>query len=569
MAARLALCGLLATAALASQQPEAPLPRFRAGANLVTVDAYVTADGVPVTDLRPDEIEILEDGRPQAVEALRFVNARVPGGPTTSRGEPMGAANERAMAADPDARVFVLFFDTWHVSFDGSARSSAPVSEFLAKVIGPADLVGLMSPDLAARSMPLTRRTAAIERMVRDMQSWGERDKVRSADPRERELEMCYPDRDPRRPQLAGVAKELIERRREQKTLRALDDVVAHLSSVREDRKFVILLSEGWVQFRQNDRLAAALVPGSIPSLPPVGAGRDGRITAGQDPRTGDDVGLDSCERERSVLAFLDHSEELRKLAQRANRANVTFYAVDPRGLTPFDDSVGPLTPATPAADQARMSSRQKGLRELAEQTDGAVVLNTNDIRGGVSRIMGDLASYYLMGYYSTNTKLDGRYRRIAVRVKRPGVTVRARQGYLAPTEAEIRLASATLAPSLRSTATEYAGPRLRPLRRGPSTGLAYAAATEPRFRRTERLRVEVPSMAEGTTASARLLTRENQPMPLVVTFTRRVGAETNAVTGVADLALAPLAPGEYVLELLLEKDGQTQAATYRFQIIP
>ena len=109
------------------------------------------------------------------------------------------------------------------------------------------------------------------------------------------------------------------------------------------------------------------------------------------------DRGFRVCERERSMLAFLDHTVEIRLLAQRANRANVTFYAVDPRGLAAFDDSIGPMRPATPAQDRERMASRQGGLRELAGNTDGAVVLNTNDVKGGVARIMADLGSYYLM----------------------------------------------------------------------------------------------------------------------------------------------------------------------------
>ena len=84
------------------------------------------------------------------------------------------------------------------------------------------------------------------------------------------------------------------------------------------------------------------------------------------------------------------------------------------------------------------MAARQGGLRELAGNTDGAVVLNTNDVKGGMARMMGDLWSYYLMQYYSTNTELDGRFRSITVRVKRPGVRVRARRGYRGRTAEEL-----------------------------------------------------------------------------------------------------------------------------------
>ena len=63
--------------------------------------------------------------------------------------------------------------------------------------------------------------------------------------------------------------------------------------------------------------------------------------------------------------------------------------------------------------------------------------MDNNNIELGVKRIVDDVSSYYLLGYYSTNAKLDGRFRSIKVRVKRSGVDVRARRGYKAPTEEE------------------------------------------------------------------------------------------------------------------------------------
>ena len=103
------------------------------------------------------------------------------------------------------------------------------MSELLNRIVGANDLVGLTTPDLPARGLSLTHRTEAIERMTRETIAWSQRDRVNTTDPREGEYVLCYPDNDPKRPQFRGVAKEMIERRREQKTLRALDELIAHL----------------------------------------------------------------------------------------------------------------------------------------------------------------------------------------------------------------------------------------------------------------------------------------------------------------------------------------------------
>jgi VWFA-related protein len=672
------LAPLLLTAVAAAQQPDTTRPRFRAGTNLVTVDAYVSKDGTPVTDLRPEEVEILEDGRPQKVEDFRLVHTSKPLTSTTTSSDP---SVSRAALTDPDARVFAIFIDTWHISAEGSHRGAAPVSGLLNDVIGAGDLVGWTTPDLPARSMPLSRRTAGIERALTEFQSWNERDQY-TTDPREREFIECYPDDDPRQPQFRGVAKELIERRRERKTLLALDDLIKHLGSLRDDRKFVFLLTEGWVQFRPNHFLAGEL-SGSVPKQSAARVGSDGRLTTEADPSSGSGT-FDSCERERATLALLDHSRKLEDLWQRANRDNVTFYVVDPRGAAPFDDSMGPLRPAAPPQDRVRMASRQGGLRDLAEQTDGVALLNATYTREGVARMMADLRSYYLMSYYSTNAKMDGKFRKISVRVTRPGVEVRARPGYLAPTEAEVLGGTTTvaagpaagvtraleaLAPArgnlpvriqaaggrghiravieldpatakqpewagggtakvsiepeangdaakpavLQTVSVEFTGsqrsisvdgfeatlppgqytvraelmPRTTRLalnvstqtavpedgalvsadvlasRRGPSTGLAYVPTADQRFRRTERIRVEVPLMAEGVAGIGRVLTRAGQALPLVVTYS------ATATAGIAEVALAPLSTGEYVLELTLTKDAASATVVYGFRIIP
>ena len=106
-------------------------------------------------------------------------------------------------------------------------------------------------------------------------------------------------------------------------------------------------------------------------------------------------------------------------------------------------------------------------MRTLAENTDGLAVLNTNDLDKGLNRLADDMSSYYLLGYYASNTKPDGRFRTITVRVKQPGIEVRARKGYRAPTAGELTEARAAsppvaAAPTAVQTAIDQLG-KIRP----------------------------------------------------------------------------------------------------------
>ena len=421
-----------ASLTLAAQQPAtAPeQPRFRAGANLVRLDAYVSQDGVAVTDLTAQEFEVLEDGAPQRVESFEIVRPRGPI-PQNARIDPTTVAESRAMAADPEARLFVMFFDTLHVHVEGSFRAKNPMINVLDRVIGADDLVGMMTPEMSARNVTFTRRTTSIESFLRDNWAWGERQRLTSSDPREDEIRQCYPDT-PADKDKVSLAEELIDRRRERKTLDALGDLIIHLEGLRDERKFVMLLSEGWRHPRRDDNLGGVR-NGVIPRVDPIGV-ENGRISAA--PPQGS-ANQNSCDRERLRLAAEDFEYEFRQLLQRANRANVSFYTIDPRGLTVFDEDLSSRRALRVIDDGRQLQMRQESLRELAAATDGVAFVNVSNLESALTRMLSDVGTYYLLGYYSSNTKLDGKFRKISVRVKRPGVDVRARPGYLAPTEAE------------------------------------------------------------------------------------------------------------------------------------
>src|SRR5688572_10874895 len=100
-----------AVAALAAQdQPQRESQAtFRTGANYVRVDMYATQDGAPVHDIRREELEILEDGVPQPIEDFEHVLVRAAGTQEVAAREPDGLRASREAAADPRARVFVIF----------------------------------------------------------------------------------------------------------------------------------------------------------------------------------------------------------------------------------------------------------------------------------------------------------------------------------------------------------------------------------------------------------------------------------------------------------------------------
>jgi VWFA-related protein len=683
---RLALLAVAVPVLLAAQTAQ-ELPRFRAGTNLVRVDAYVSKDDVAVTDLKVEDFEVYEDDKLQTVEGFQLVTARPPN-PQSERTNPANVRDMNQEVQD-SARVFTLFFDRLFVSLSGSYHARKPIIETMDRVIGPDDLIGVMTPDMSPAAITYSRRTESIERFVTGTWHWGQRERplIVSQSPQEQMLHECYgghPD----------VVGELIARLRERQTLEALEGLVVHLEGLRPERKFVMVFTEGWTLFRQNERLVRML-DNRVPSGDPLGT--DPRTGGLRRPGTPDgktymSTSMEACERLRTMLAYIDHDVEFRQLLQRANRANVSFYPIDARGLIVFDTPIEWGVP--PYVDNAWLRKRQDDLRMMADQTDGDAVLDVANVSGAMKKIFADVGSYYLMSYYSTNQRLDGRFRRIRVEVKRDDVNVRARPGYLAPTEAEARRAGAvstttsnaktppptvtraldSLAPargnlpvrvqaagapgtiravveldpatakqpewlsggtlkvtfepersqgsmqgassqtltlaiepgqrsipidgteqpltagrySVRAELTPRAGRLPIQLttfatvpadtaavgtaalasRRGPSTGLAYVPTADPRFRRTERLRIEVPVAGEGFAGTGRLLTREGQALQVVVNVTTRVDAKGKHLA-VGEAALAPLAAGEYVLELSLAKDGTPEIVSYGFRLIP
>ena len=424
--------------ALTSAQEQ--MPRFRAGTNLVRVDAYVSKDDLALTDLKAEDFEVFEDDKPQKIENFELITARRPN-PQTERIDPTNVRDMEQQVADA-ARVFTLFFDRWQVSLSGSYHARKPIVETLDRVIGPDDMVGVMTPEMSPSSMTYSRRHRQHRASRHRHLVLGV---ARSAAHRPRRKTRFAPAIST---QTTGdLAAKMIARLREKQTLDALDDLVAHLEVLRPERKFVMVFTEGWSLFRPDDTSMARVADGRVPSqdAPRVNPLTGGIAKQGDaDPRTGKVMTSEACERLRTMLAYSDHETEFRQLLQRANRANVSFYPIDARGLVVFDTPIECGVP--PSVDRAWLRKPSRGpAHDGRADRRRKPCSNTNDVSGAMRKVFQDVGSYYLLSYYSTNQKLDGRFRRIRVEVKRQDVDVRSRPGYLAPTEAEARAAGGTI----------------------------------------------------------------------------------------------------------------------------
>ncbi len=266
----------------------------------------------------------------------------------------------------------------------------------------------------------------------------------------------------------------MILRRREKMTLDAIEELVRYLGGIREERKAILLVSEGWLLYRPTRSLAES----STPERGGIYVGPDGKLTT-TDRRSAAGVSTSQCDQDRVALSLLDNARRYLDILNTANRANASFYPIEPRGLAVFDSDIGPNPPPPVNVDFGMLRARHEALKTAALNTDGIAVMDSNDIDKGLRRVVADLSSYYLLGYTSTNPKFDGRFRSIKVRVKRPGVEVRARRGYQAPTEEEVASrARAAAAPpvSAETSALAAAVASLNAIRADASFRLSVSA---------------------------------------------------------------------------------------------
>jgi VWFA-related protein len=400
------LCAVLAASAVSiglAQQAPTPAPEpgqppltFRVEANFVEVDAVVSdASGKPVTDLRASDFQVLEDGQPQMVSAFSFVNLPIarPDRPLFS---PTAIEPDVDTNVGMDGRIYLFVLDDAHVDLTRGPRVKDALHRFFERNFGANDMAAVVyTGGRAVDGQEFTNNPrlllAAVDKfMGRKLRSptlerLDEYNRQRMAGTRN----AGDPVNDPAAFERAQKARDLLD------SLRKLSDFMAGLHG---RRKALVLVSEG--------------IDYDIYNL------------------------FDNNSAASDIISWT------RDAIAAATRANVSIYSVDPRGLavagSDLIESSGVANDEPnlglglqSSINELRLS--QDSLRELSEETGGFAFVNRNNVDEAFDRIVAENSSYYVLGYYAPNDRRDGRFRKIEVRVTRPGVTVRARRGYVAP----------------------------------------------------------------------------------------------------------------------------------------
>jgi VWFA-related protein len=396
------------------QTPQQPV--FRTGINLVRVDVIVTDQrGQPVTSLTPDDFEVYEDGERQQIDSFKLVEVPTAAVAGAEAPRPIRTAEDvETEAQRPEVRLFAILLDDYHVRRSSSMVVRQPLIRFIRDELSPHDLVALMYPLTPVGDVVFTR----------------DREAVISAIERFEGRKYNYEPRNALEERYAYYPAATVEVIRNQVSLSALKGLVTYLGGVREGRKAVILVSEGYTNNlppQLNDPVAA------MPGLNNPARRMPGADTT--DPR---------AEAAR-FFNNVDILTELREVYSAANRANTAIYALDPRGLAPFEFDIN--EGVAMERDRQNLRDTTDTLRILADETDGRAIVSTNDLEAGLKQIVRDLSAYYLLGYYSTRAPTDGKFHEIKVRVKKPGLQVRARKGYWAYSAEDAAKAAAAPAP--------------------------------------------------------------------------------------------------------------------------
>ncbi len=406
----LILASLVLRGAQAGGQQQPPLQKPRSDAdviksrqtdvtlesNLVVLNIEVTdRSGTPVKNLSRENFTITEDGAPQQISTFDLeeiapsqVALPVPNAPVIDLSKVASVETRKDVVRDH--RMIVLFFDMTSLQLTDLARAQDAAVKFVNERMTDADLVAVVS-------------LASTLKMLGDF--------TNSRDAAKRAIMNIRPG------QGAGLADMAA-------TGEGATDPVTGEDTGAGDPSNAFTPDETEFNIFNTDRKLAA-----IESLARI---------------------FSAYPQKKSLIHFssglnltgVENQTQLRSATDAATQANMAIYTVDARGLLALppgghagqggQKSKGLYSGQAYARQFSGFASSQETLSTLAEDTGGRAFFDSNDLSPVFQRVQEDTRTYYVLGYYSSNTKRDGKFRQIKVTVNVPGVRLKHRSGYFA-----------------------------------------------------------------------------------------------------------------------------------------
>jgi VWFA-related protein len=386
-----ALASLLASVSVISQETSSDYT-FRSRTELVLVNVTVRdKNGNPVRDLKPENFTVLEDNKPQKVISFDLENTdavlstAATEAPLLGTTKPTSADAAPELATRPlkDRRLIILFFDLSSMQPDEIDRATTAAQNYVDKQMVAADLVAIVSlGSTLSVNQDFTSDHALLKKALQDFDlGSGGGFEEGSTGTTEGTAETG-----------GSFAVDDTEYNifNTDRRLEALRSIAGKLSRI-EEKKSLIYFSSGM-------------------------------------DRTG-----------------IENQSQLRSATNAAVRANMAIYTMDIRGLqalVPGGEAqnasmrgTSPYSGKSAASAFDSNATTQETLVTLAGDTGGKAFLDSNDFGKVFTGVQQDSSLYYLLGYHSSNTARDGRFRRITVKINRPGLKLDFRRGYYAPAD--------------------------------------------------------------------------------------------------------------------------------------
>jgi len=401
---RTMLACLLSAALLWPQSPPAPQKPeedvvFRASSNLVLVTVFARdKQGKPLAGLTKEDFTLIENGKPQTISVFDFqrIDAVVPAPATALTERPAAAVAPPVEAAKPelsererlrDRRLLVLYFDWSSMQSTDQVRAKEAAGQFVRTQMTPADLVSMVSfaSKLTVDVEFTADKNPLLEQIVK-YQSGIASEFAETGDAEADTSEDAAFSADETEFNIFNTDRKLI----------ALEDTARRLGALPEKKALIYFSS---------------------------GCGRTGG----------------------------DNESQLRATINAAVRGNVSFYPVDVKGLTAEPPGGGAASAGargtglfsgqTQTKQRDRSMQQQDTMTALASDTGGKALLDDNNLATGIVHAQQDLQSYYVLGYYSSDDRRDGRFRRVEVKLtpaalaRIGGAKLDSRGGYFAEKE--------------------------------------------------------------------------------------------------------------------------------------